>query len=97
MGAPCAEILQYQEMWGLYEQSLAYSDSVQRLMRWEFEDSKARRGCSTLQQVATDVYKTRGCTFVERMLCNLYCMGFSINSHVVSDNVKHSIVGLFEE
>ena len=32
LGAPNAEKLQLQEMWGLYDQSLAHDDSVQRLM-----------------------------------------------------------------
>lgn len=65
LGAPNAETLQFQEIWGLYEQSLMHDDRVQQLMRWEFEETKARRGCSTLQQVASHVYHQKSCTFVE--------------------------------
>ena len=83
-------------MWGLYEQSLSHDDSVRRLMEWELKDAKDRRGCSTLQQVASDSYRQRSCTFVERLLGSLYGMGFKLNSSEVHAPIRHSLVEVFE-
>lgn len=96
LGALCAETLHFQEMWGLYEQSLLHNDSVRQLMEWELEDAKNRRGCSTLQQVASDAYLQRSCTFIERLLGSLYGMGFKLNSSEVLAPIKHNLVEVFE-
>lgn len=65
-------------------------------MEWELKDAKDRRGCSTLQQVASDSYHQRSCTFVERLLGLLYCMGFKLNSSEVQAPVRHSLVEVFK-
>ena len=83
----------------MYEQSLSHEDSFCRIMCWEIEDAKARLGCLTLKQVASDLYQKKGTMFVEQMLGNLHGMGFQLNSKSESSlegvGLKHSIVEVF--